>query len=119
MAIPSQSELSKVLSDWARTRTDVKAIWLFGSRVAGSGKEPRADSDWDIAIQFEGEDADKIRAEWFKNVDDIHAELEAKIGWQREHNSVWKGIQVEIHNPPQTENVSSAITSYAICVFKK
>jgi hypothetical protein len=117
--VPSQSNLERAIAEWAQTRPYLKAAWLYGSRIPGSGKMPQENSDWDLAIQIEGDNPEQIKAWWFDNLDNVHKELEGKIGWSRSHREAWKGIHVEMHNPPLTPNVSRAVEDYAVLVYTK
>lgn len=118
-SIPTQHELSRIIENWAQTQKNVKAVWLYGSRIQESGKQAHAESDWDVAIQFDGDNPEQIRFDWFNDMDRIQKELDELIGWEREHRDTWEGIHLEIYNPPETEHVSKAVCTYAICVYSK
>jgi predicted nucleotidyltransferase len=116
--IPDENTLSRVVIEWAIANSNVKSVWLYGSRIAGSKKTASEDSDWDVAIEIDGT-PEFIRAWWFSNYETIHAEIERKIGWQRSHREAWKGVHVEIFNPPETPTVAAAISEYAVLIYRR
>lgn len=47
--------------DWAGSRAEIRRVWLYGSRARG---DHRADSDIDLAIEFETDDPNEATAIW-------------------------------------------------------
>lgn len=46
-------QAAEILREWAHDGDIVKRLWLYGSRVPGSRRESRPDSDLDVAIEVQ------------------------------------------------------------------
>ena len=71
-------DASKRIREWAATKRDIAAVYIFGSRVRGGA---RADSDFDIAIEFINPDADGAFADFIFESETWRQELQRLLPW--------------------------------------
>jgi predicted nucleotidyltransferase len=57
-------EVARILAEWARQTPFVENLWLFGSRLPGGRREPRPDSDLDVAVDVRWQDYLFLRHRW-------------------------------------------------------
>jgi predicted nucleotidyltransferase len=71
-------ETKVLLRDWARSKSAIAALWLFGSRARG---DHRTDSDYDIALELKSKEGDHDWAfgDYVFLVDDWKSEIKALI----------------------------------------
>ena len=95
-------EAVRVLREWADTESNVKHVWLFGSRIRGNA---RADSDLDVAVEP-------------VHCDDVFCE----------HRRIWRGqlagrtrltLDVWEYRPELDDRIKNALTEASRLIFER
>ena len=83
---PTQDEITIAIKAWARHHSFIQRVWLYGSRITGissnTGKAPKPETDWDIAVEIDGESEDDRRIRWFAFTDQAGDEMKALTNWK-------------------------------------
>lgn len=101
-------QIGKIVAGWAAIQPVIKKIWLFGSRVRGTGREK---SDIDIAIEiekFEG-DSDTWTTFVFER-DELKESLQLLLPLAVDLQ--WYG------GPQETPRIHSALQESSILVYE-
>jgi predicted nucleotidyltransferase len=89
---PQLFAIIPLFQSWASKHSDIKRIWVFGSRLKGT---QRADSDLDVAIE----------------IDPIETDEETQLVWM-DKNKVWLSelqalspfrVQLEMYGTPELD----------------
>ena len=68
------------ITNWAKSKSFIRNLWLFGSRVTGN---PRPGSDIDIAIAFETFQRNRTAdSTWILESRNWTSELQSRIPWK-------------------------------------
>ncbi len=107
----NNSEITSIINDWAKTKSRIKTVWLYGSRIKGNFSE---DSDLDIAI--------KIESRLFDTDFDVYT-CEGNI-WQDElENLIPYKVDLQRHSdknsPVDTIKVKRGVEEKSILIYQK
>ena len=109
--------LLPILRQWAAESDFVQRLWVYGSRVPGSRRPPRPDSDLDVAIEV------------------VHTALSNHYAWWLCDHKAWREdlntrIPLEIHlthyhpdipydHPVEDGNVKREVDRYGYLVYDR
>lgn len=87
-------DLESKISQWAKAKPMIKAIWVFGSRARG---DHRDNSDLDLAVEldlsvFDGADDSGGAATWAFDVKPLKEELDKLTGLNVDWQHYEKGV---------------------------
>jgi hypothetical protein len=83
---PTKEVMTGAAQEWARQHPFIQRVWLYGSRITGvssnTKKPPAPDTDWDIAVEIDGESEYDRRTHWVAFMDQAVGEMQALTNWK-------------------------------------
>lgn len=107
----------KIIIDWAKEKPFITKIYLFGSRVTGiskkTGKTVSADSDLDVAIEFEKISTDEnCLTTWTADSKTWHKELLGLLGFSKDEH-----LDLERYDPNETPHMDQYLKDSSILLY--
>ena len=69
----------QALRSWAEAKSRIRQLWIYGSRAMGVH---RADSDLDVAVDFDPNEGEDRLSTWIFEGDAWQRELQQLLPWQ-------------------------------------
>lgn len=113
----SLSQIAEILSDWAQRMDFVERVWVYGSRVPGSRRPARPDSDLDVAIDLRSTIRQSGYARFLCEHDSWGIELSGVLPF-RVHVTHYNDL-VDPDLPVEEGNVKKEVDRYGYLVYQK
>jgi len=106
----------EIIKQWAKERSFIKKVYLFGSRVTGIRKDGQPvgkDSDLDVALQFDSFPGDSNSlTTWVCESDKWHEELLARLQFDDAQS-----LDLERYDPIETPHVATYINKSSVLIY--
>ena len=112
-------KVRQIIVGWARTNNHITKVYIFGSRVSGfskkTGQPVRADSDLDVAVEFDKFDEDDdCLTTWVCEADKWRKELSEKLNLPKEIK-----LSLDRHHPTETPHVHKYLKDGSILIYER
>lgn len=110
-------QAAEILQKWAREGDIVNRLWLYGSRVPGSRRDPRLDSDLDVAIEVLWKGREDPYTRFFFDHKKWEASLDGLFPFRIHLAHYNPSIPLDV--PVEEGNVRKEVDRYGILVYER
>jgi hypothetical protein len=113
---PTRTVVEAAIREWAKKHPFIEKVWLYGSRISGvssnTGTAPKADTDWDVAVEVSGANQQDRYELWKGFIDQAGDEMNAHINWKIDVQR----CDLHFHDD---SNVATAVKKYGLPVYER